>query len=96
MKQSLKRKASGEEADAAAGSASSSSDSQTIVFFKGEHMAVRNADGGFFLCVSMQNVYKKAPSVASKKVTIQWLSEAAEDNPDKDIYVPEYYDKTGE
>ena len=44
----------------------------------------------------MQNVYKKAPSIASKKVTIQWLSEAAEDNPDKDIYVPEYYDKTGE
>ena len=63
---------------------------------RGEHMAVRNADGGFFLCVSMQNVYKKAPSVVSKKVTIQWLSEAPEDNPDKDIYVPEYYDKTGE
>ena len=59
-------------------------------------MAVRNADGGFFLCVSMQNVYKKAPSVVSKKVTIQWLSEAPENNPDKDIYVPEYYDKTGE
>ena len=90
MKQSLKRKASGEGEDAA----TASSDNQTIVFFKGEHMAVRNADGGFFLCVSMQNVYKKAPSVASKKVTIQWLSEAPEDNPDKDIYVPEYHDKT--
>ena len=59
-------------------------------------MAVRNADGGFFLCVSMQNVYKKSPSVASKKVTIQWLSEAPDNNPHKDIYVPEYYDKTGE
>ena len=61
-------------------------------------MAVRNADGGFFLCVSMQNVYRKAPSAtpgASKKVTIQWLSEAPDNNPKKDVFVPEYYDKTG-
>ena len=64
--------------------------------FRGEHLAVRNTDKGFFLCISMQNVHKKAPSAVSKKVMIQWLSEAPENNPQKDIYVPEYYDKTGE
>merc|ERR1719400_394595 len=59
------------------------------VFFKGEHLAVRNAEGSFFLCQKLQQNYK-----TSKKIRIQWLSEKPESNPKKDIYIPEYYDRT--
>ena len=50
-------------------------------------MAVRNAEGSFFLCQSLQNIYK-----TSKKIRIQWLGEAEE----KELFIPEYYDRTGE
>jgi hypothetical protein len=76
---------------------------ESTYFFRGEHMAVRNAEGGFYLCLAMQNVYKTGArntlakgNAQSKKITIQWLGLAPEDNQNKDIYVPEYYDKTGE
>jgi hypothetical protein len=59
------------------------------VFFKGEHLAVRNAEGSFYLCQTLQQIYK-----TSKKIRIQWLSEKPESNPKKDIYIPEYYDRT--
>merc|ERR1719400_1663463 len=59
------------------------------VFFKGEHLAVRNAEGSFYLCQTLQQIYKR-----SKKIRIQWLSEKPESNPKKDIYIPEYYDQT--
>lgn len=38
----------------------------------------------------MQNIYK-----TSKKITIQWLGLVDTNNPDKNIYSTEYYDKTG-
>lgn len=57
---------------------------------RGEHLAVRNAEGSFYVCQAQQNIYK-----TSKKITIQWFGLATEDNPTKDRYVPEYYDKTG-
>ena len=61
-----------------------------IFFYRGEHLAVRNAEGGFFICQTHQNVYK-----TSKKITIQWLGQSKEDDAPKDVYIPEYYDKTG-
>eukprot|EP00096_Caligus_rogercresseyi_P003311 TRINITY_DN1612_c0_g1_i3.p1 TRINITY_DN1612_c0_g1~~TRINITY_DN1612_c0_g1_i3.p1 ORF type:complete len:696 (-),score=262.72 TRINITY_DN1612_c0_g1_i3:1351-3438(-) len=59
------------------------------VFFKGEHLAVRNAEGSFYICQANQNIFR-----TSKKIRIQWLSESPEDNPDNDVFIPEYYDKT--
>ncbi|CAB4068604.1 unnamed protein product [Lepeophtheirus salmonis] len=59
------------------------------VFFKGEHLAVRNAEGSFYICQAIQNIFRH-----SKKISIQWLSEAPDENPNKDVYMPEYYDKT--
>jgi len=51
---------------------------------------VRNADGGFFLCQAGQNIYR-----TSKKISIQWFGDVAkEDNPEGDLFFPEYYDKT--
>lgn len=37
---------------------------------RNEFLAVRNADGGFYLCQAMHNVYKSSP-----KIRIRWLSE---------------------
>ena len=62
----------------------------SIFSFRGEHLAVRNAEGSFYLCQTLQQIYKH-----SKKIRIQWLSEKPESNPKKDIYIPEYYDQTG-
>jgi len=59
------------------------------VFFKGEHLAVRNAEGSFYLCQTCQNIYRH-----SKKIKIQWLGLTPENNPDKNIFSPEYYDTT--
>merc|ERR1711953_1450238 len=59
------------------------------VFFKGEHLAVRNAEGSFYLCQASQNIYRH-----SRKIKIQWLGLTTENNPDKDLYIPEYYDTT--
>lgn len=49
-------------------------------------MAVRNADGGFFLCQAMNNVYKSSP-----KIRIRWLSE---DAANKHLYSLDFYDTT--
>lgn len=49
-------------------------------------MAVRNADGGFFLCQAMNNVYKSSP-----KIRIRWLSE---DAANKSMYCLDFYDTT--
>jgi len=64
------------------------------VFFKDEYMAVRNAEGSFYICKAMQNIY-----MGSKNIKIQWLSNEdpvvpAKDNPDNDIYAHDFYDKT--
>merc|ERR1712223_1631131 len=51
------------------------------VFFKGEHLAVRNPEGSFYLCQTCQNIYRH-----SKKIKIQWLGLAPENNPGKNIF----------
>ena len=58
-------------------------------------MAVRNAEGGFYICKAMQNIF-----LGSKNIKIQWLSNEdpvvpAKDNPDGDIFAHDFYDKTG-
>lgn len=47
---------------------------------------MRNADGGFFLCQTMYNVYKSSP-----KLRIRWLSE---DAAKKNQYSLDFYDST--
>lgn len=49
-------------------------------------MAVRNAEGSFFLCRTLQNVYKTSP-----KIRIRWLSE---EKPNNNIYGLDFYDHT--
>lgn len=39
------------------------------VFFKNEYLAVRNIDGGFFLCTAVQNIYP-----GDHNIQIMWLS----------------------
>lgn len=53
---------------------------------RSEFLAVRNADGGFFLCQAINNVYKSSP-----KIRIRWLSEETND---KNIYGLDFYDWT--
>ena len=60
-----------------------------------EYMAVRNAEGSFYICKAMQNIF-----LGSKNVKIQWLSNEdpivpAKDNPNGDIFAHDFYDKTG-
>ena len=60
-----------------------------------EYMAVRNAEGSFYICKAMQNIF-----LGSKNIKIQWLSNEdpvvpAKDNPDGDIFAHDFYDKTG-
>ncbi|XP_004535302.1 microtubule-associated protein futsch-like isoform X1 [Ceratitis capitata] len=57
-----------------------------IVFYKNEYMAVRNAEGTFYLCQTMQNVYRTSP-----RISIRWLSE---DPNSSGIYIPDFYDHT--
>ena len=66
-----------------------------ILIFRDEYLAVRNDEGTFFLCKTMQNIY-----LSSKNITIQWLSNEdplvpSKDNPKGDIYAHDFYDKTG-
>merc|ERR1711878_182097 len=51
-------------------------------------------EGAFYLCKTMQNIY-----IGSRNIKIQWLSNEdhiipAKENPDQDIYAPDFYDKT--
>lgn len=61
-------------------------DDRLIVFYKNEYMAVRNAEGTFYLCQTMQNVYRTSP-----RISIRWLSE---DTKDANVYLPDFYDHT--
>lgn len=45
------------------------SDNADPVFFKKEYLAVRNIDGGFFLCTAAQNIYP-----GDHNIQIMWLS----------------------
>lgn len=63
-------------------------DDKLIYFYKNEFLAVRNTEGGFYLCQAVQNIYK-----SSSKIKIRWLSQ---DKSDKsgEIYTPDFYDLT--
>lgn len=66
---------------------SNSSTDKLIVFYRNEFLAVRNAEGGFYVCQAMQNVYK-----SSSRIRIRWLSQQPE--PSSDLYTPDFYDHT--
>lgn len=55
-------------------------------YCRSEFLAVRNAEGGFFLCQTLQNVYKTSP-----KIRIRWLSE---EKPNLNVYALDFYDHT--
>lgn len=57
--------------------------------FRNEFLAVRNAEGGFYLCQAVQNIYK-----SSSKIKIRWLSQDKNDK-SGEIYTPDFYDLTG-
>lgn len=53
-------------------------------------MAVRNAEGGFYVCQTMQNVYR-----TTRKIKIRWLSQDKSSDPSGETYKPDFYDITG-
>ncbi|KAK0092288.1 hypothetical protein PV326_001769 [Microctonus aethiopoides] len=61
-------------------------DDKLIVFYKAEFLAVRNAEGSFYVCQAMQNIYK-----SSRRIRIRWLSQ---DKNNGEIYSPDFYDYT--
>lgn len=63
-------------------------DDKLIYFYKNEFIAVRNAEGGFYLCQAVQNIYK-----SSLKIKIRWLSQDKNDKTGE-IYTPDFYDLT--
>lgn len=63
-------------------------DDKLIYFYKNEFLAVRNAEGSFYLCQAIQNIYK-----SSSKIKIRWLSQDKNDK-SGEIYTPDFYDLT--
>ncbi|CAG4935325.1 unnamed protein product [Parnassius apollo] len=63
-------------------------DDKLIVFYKNEYLAVRNAEGGFYVCQTVQNVYR-----TTRKIKIRWLSQDKND-PTGETYKPDFYDVT--
>lgn len=57
---------------------------------RNEFLAVRNAEGSFYICQAMQNIYKSSP-----RIRIRWLSQEKKDNKPTDVYIPDFYDATG-
>ncbi|KAM3956425.1 LOW QUALITY PROTEIN: uncharacterized protein ACR2FA_009587 [Aphomia sociella] len=64
-------------------------DDKLIVFYKNEYLAVRNAEGGFYVCQAMQNVYR-----TTRKIKIRWLSQDKTADPSGETYKPDFYDVT--
>ncbi|XP_047025469.1 proteoglycan 4-like isoform X2 [Helicoverpa zea] len=64
-------------------------DDKLIVFYKNEYLAVRNAEGGFYVCQAMQNVYR-----TTRKIKIRWLSQDKTADPAGETYKPDFYDVT--
>lgn len=64
-------------------------DDKLIVFYKNEFLAVRNAEGSFYICQAMQNIYRSSP-----RIRIRWLSQEKKDNKSTDVYIPDFYDAT--
>ncbi|XP_050421526.1 transcriptional regulator ATRX homolog [Adelges cooleyi] len=67
-------------------SASSSkiNNEKLTVFYKNEFLAVRNEEGGFYLCQAMQNIHR-----ASRRIRIRWLAQIPNDE-----FKPDFYDHT--
>ncbi|XP_050455186.1 uncharacterized protein LOC126853452 [Cataglyphis hispanica] len=63
---------------------SKTADEKLIVFYKNEFLAVRNAEGSFYVCQAMQNIYK-----SSRRIRIRWLSQ---DKTNGEFYSPDFYD----
>ncbi|XP_072932911.1 uncharacterized protein [Epargyreus clarus] len=63
-------------------------DDKLIVFYKNEYLAVRNAEGSFYVCQAMQNVYR-----TTRKIKIRWLSQDKSDSTGE-TYKPDFYDVT--
>ncbi|KYN04090.1 hypothetical protein ALC62_04854 [Cyphomyrmex costatus] len=63
---------------------SKATDDKLIVFYKNEFLAVRNAEGSFYVCQAMQNIYK-----SSRRIRIRWLSQ---DKTNGEFYSPDFYD----
>ncbi|XP_072767836.1 uncharacterized protein [Anoplolepis gracilipes] len=63
---------------------SKAADDKLIVFYKNEFLAVRNAEGSFYVCQAMQNIYK-----SSRRIRIRWLSQ---DKTNGEFYSPDFYD----
>ncbi|CAH2269034.1 proteoglycan 4-like isoform X2 [Pararge aegeria] len=63
-------------------------DDKLIVFYKNEYLAVRNAEGGFYVCQAVQNVYR-----STRKIKIRWLSQDKADT-SGETYKPDFYDVT--
>ncbi|XP_075975428.1 uncharacterized protein LOC142976088 isoform X3 [Anticarsia gemmatalis] len=64
-------------------------DDKLIVFYKNEYLAVRNTEGGFYVCQAMQNVYR-----TTRKIKIRWLSQDKAADPSGETYKPDFYDMT--
>ncbi|KAJ0183497.1 hypothetical protein K1T71_001473 [Dendrolimus kikuchii] len=64
-------------------------DDKLIVFYKNEYLAVRNAEGGFYVCQTTQNVYR-----TTRKIKIRWLSQDKSLDPSGEVYKPDFYDVT--
>nr|CAH0100705.1 unnamed protein product [Daphnia galeata] len=99
-------KASAAAQAAAAAQLAKANEEKLVVFFKGEFLAVRNAEGGFYICQATQNICR-----GGHKIRIRWLSQEDPKNPKKkaknavttetakdesgfDIYTPDFYDNT--
>lgn len=48
---------------------------------------MRNAEGSFYVCQAMQNIYK-----SSRRIRIRWLSQ---DKTNGEFYSPDFYDTIG-
>ncbi|XP_057374965.1 cylicin-2-like [Daphnia carinata] len=98
-------KASAAAQAAAAAQVAKANEEKLVVFFKGEFLAVRNAEGGFYICQATQNICR-----GGHKIRIRWLSqedtknkkkakasgssETVKDESGFDIYTPDFYDNT--
>lgn len=56
-----------------------------LISYRNEFLAVRNEDGGFYLCQAMQNIHR-----ASRRIRIRWLTQHPNDE-----FTPDFYDHTG-
>jgi hypothetical protein len=62
----------------------------TLFCGRNEYLAVRNAEGGFYVCQAVQNVYR-----STRKIKIRWLSQDKAADPSGETYKPDFYDVTG-